>query len=57
MNFANRRQQITKARAAKEILKRVALMRMGQGLLTQDVNADALPADLLLGTPPKDPYR
>lgn len=35
----------------------VALTRMGQGLLTQDVPADAPPADLSLATPPKDPYR
>ncbi|RDL37372.1 Uncharacterized protein BP5553_04805 [Venustampulla echinocandica] len=47
-NFANRRQQLTKARTAKE---------RELGLLTQDVLADPPPADLLLSTPPKDPYR
>jgi hypothetical protein len=56
MNFANRRQQITKDRAAKDFSKRVALTRVGQRLLTQDVTTDAPRADFLVGTPPKDPY-
>jgi hypothetical protein len=61
-NFANRRQQIAEAtcRTSKERLKRVALTRMGRGLLIQDrqdVPADAPPAELLLATPPEDPHR
>ena len=56
-NFANRRQRINEAGTAKERPKRVALTRMGQGLLTRDAPADPPPVDLPLATPLKDPYR
>ncbi len=56
-NFANRRRRRTETGAATESAKRVALTGTGRGLLTKDELLAALPADLPLTTPPKDPHR
>jgi hypothetical protein len=56
-NFAKRRKRISEGRAAKEISQRVTLTQIGPSILMLDVLTDAPPADLLLATPPKDPFR
>ncbi|CAM1510873.1 Fc.00g083860.m01.CDS01 [Cosmosporella sp. VM-42] len=55
-NFANRRHRISQGGNTKKRPKKVALIRKGPGLLTQDATVDALTADLPLATPPKNPY-